>query len=126
VRKSNQFTRAGHPSAFDALPHFKILGHINMKSFLYKIEDVRSPRDGSGQRKRVTVWRVKRNEVMHPPIVCEVYTFMSDFQAVLEHMRPLRPNPLPRRAYERHANTGSWAFTPARLREERLANFTQI
>ena len=98
-----------------------------MKSFVYTIEVVRRPRDGSGIVKRVTVWRVKRNEVQVPPLAREEYTFKDDFQAALEALQTLKPNPLPREAYATHPHTGSFKHAPGwAMARDGIARMKQI
>jgi hypothetical protein len=69
---------------------------------------------------------MKRGVIQYPALVCEVYTFMSDFQAVLTHLESLKHNPLPACAYNVHAFGGYVWGNATAMREAGIANFQQV
>lgn len=94
-----------------------------MKSFIYTVREGKTPRDGSGTKKSVTIYRVARNT----PVCVAKYTdtFMGDFQMVmvaLEHNKLL-----PKAAFAVHEFAGSYKYGLAHLLEAAgFARFTRI
>jgi hypothetical protein len=100
-----------------------------MKHFIFRL-DYGKP-DRSGNRSHTCmVWQVTRDKKTRRPqlreIARRVYTFESDFQAVLTTLEPLKPNPLPRKAYTRNQYGGHVYCHPYLLADAGIAVFSQV
>lgn len=80
-----------------------------MKSFLFTLTEGKAPRDGSGIKRTVKVYRIRRNK---PEFVGELTeAFMGGFQMVMEVLRDKRA--LPRAAFEKNPKIGGYRYSTA-------------
>lgn len=94
-----------------------------MKTFIYNYSEGRTPGDGSGRKKTVRIWVIKRNK---PEFVIEhTDTFVDEFQLVMDALQ--RVKALPKASFQRGgpSNTRKYqsAFT---LREAGIADVIRL
>lgn len=80
-----------------------------MKSFLFTLTEGKAPRDGSGIKRTVRVYRIRRNKPEFVGTMTEA--FQSPFHMVMEVMESKRA--LPRAAFARNPNIGGYLYSTA-------------
>ena len=94
---------------------------VNVKSFVFTWSEGKPPRDGSGVKKTVRVWRIVRNQ----PILIgtDTQSFVSKDQHVLMCLE--KNKALPKKAFER-GPSGGYAHMLWSLKEKGIARITEI
>ena len=93
-----------------------------MKSFIYTYHEGKPPRDGSGVKKHVCIYRVIRNTPVLVARGCD--TFVSEFQLVMMTMEAEKL--LPRKAFERNPNTAGYRHCRQSLKDNGIANISGV
>lgn len=92
-----------------------------MLHFVYTYSE-KTPRNGH-TTKTVKIWRIIKNALVY--IGSGSDQFVGEFQLVMETMERLKA--LPRKAFERHANTGSMKYGIAwALKEDGIADIARL
>ncbi|ABM97119.1 hypothetical protein [Methylibium petroleiphilum] len=94
-----------------------------MKTIIYTYEEGRVPSDGSGRKRTVKLWFVRRNK----PVEIGEYkaAFIGEYQLVMEALKHFKA--LPAKAFERRGPSNTLAYQSAeKLREAGIADLIRL